>query len=51
MDKSEILELKKTACNVRLWTVEGVFNAKSGHPGGSLCCRYYDLPLFQGNEG
>ena len=36
MDKSEILELKKTACNVRLWTVEGVFNAKSGHPGGSL---------------
>ena len=36
MDKSEILELKKAACNVRLWTVEGVFNAKSGHPGGSL---------------
>ncbi len=36
MDKSEILELKKNACNVRLWTVEGVFNAKSGHPGGSL---------------
>ncbi len=36
MDKSEILELKKTACNVRLWTIEGVFNAKSGHPGGSL---------------
>ena len=36
MDKSEILELKKTACNVRRWTVEGVFNAKSGHPGGSL---------------
>ena len=36
MDKSKILELKKTACNVRLWTIEGVFNAKSGHPGGSL---------------
>ena len=36
MDKSELLELKKTACNVRLWTIEGVFNAKSGHPGGSL---------------
>lgn len=36
MDKSELLELKKTACKVRLWTVEGVFNAKSGHPGGSL---------------
>lgn len=36
MDTSEILELKKTACNVRLWTIEGVFHAKSGHPGGSL---------------
>ena len=36
MDKSELLALKKTACNVRLWTIEGVFNAKSGHPGGSL---------------
>lgn len=36
MDKSELLELKKTACNIRLWTIEGVFNAKSGHPGGSL---------------
>ncbi|MBR2175738.1 MAG: transketolase [Clostridia bacterium] len=36
MDKSELLKLKKTACNVRLWTIEGVFNAKSGHPGGSL---------------
>ena len=36
MDKSELLELQKTACKVRSWTVEGVFNAKSGHPGGSL---------------
>ena len=36
MNNSELLELKKTACRVRLWTVEGVFNAKSGHPGGSL---------------
>ena len=36
MNKSDISELKKTACRVRLWTVEGVFNAKSGHPGGSL---------------
>lgn len=36
MEKSEILSLKKTACNARLWTIEGVFNAKSGHPGGSL---------------
>ena len=36
MEKSELLELQKTACKVRLWTIEGVFNAKSGHPGGSL---------------
>ena len=36
MDKTELLELKKAACNARLWTIEGVFNAKSGHPGGSL---------------
>ena len=36
MEQTELLNLKKTACNVRLWAVEGVFNAKSGHPGGSL---------------
>lgn len=36
MNNQELLELKKTACKVRLWTIEGVFNAKSGHPGGSL---------------
>ena len=36
MDNQEILELKKSACKVRMYTIEGVFNAKSGHPGGSL---------------
>lgn len=36
MNNQELLELKKIACKVRLWTIEGVFNAKSGHPGGSL---------------
>ncbi len=36
MNNQELLELKKLACQVRLWTIEGVFNAKSGHPGGSL---------------
>lgn len=36
MNNQELLELKKTACKVRQWTIEGVFNAKSGHPGGSL---------------
>ena len=36
MDNQEILALKKNACKVRMYTIEGVFNAKSGHPGGSL---------------
>ncbi len=29
-------ELAKIACNVRMGIIEGTFNAKSGHPGGSL---------------
>ncbi|MDR2647819.1 MAG: transketolase [Oscillospiraceae bacterium] len=29
-------ELQKIACNVRLGVIEGVYHAKSGHPGGSL---------------
>lgn len=29
-------ELKKLACKARMGAVEGTFNAKSGHPGGSL---------------
>lgn len=36
MDKSRILELKRTANNVRLSIIEGVYNAACGHPGGSL---------------
>jgi len=36
MDNQEFLEMQKIACKVRIWTIEGVFNAKSGHPGGSL---------------
>ena len=36
MNNQELLEMKKNACKVRLYTIEGVFNAKSGHPGGSL---------------
>ena len=36
MDSKELLEMQKIACKVRIWTIEGVFNAKSGHPGGSL---------------
>jgi transketolase len=29
-------ELQKTACKVRMGVIEGTYNAKSGHPGGSL---------------
>lgn len=36
MDKSEKRNLQIQACKVRMGAIEGVFNAKSGHPGGSL---------------
>ncbi len=36
MDELLKKQLKATACKVRMGIIEGVFNAKSGHPGGSL---------------
>ena len=36
MDFSEKKQLSLTACRVRQHIIEGTFNAKSGHPGGSL---------------
>ena len=36
MDASIRKQLETTACKVRMGVIEGVFNAKSGHPGGSL---------------
>ncbi len=36
MTESRKTELKKIACNLRMGIIEGVYNAKSGHPGGSL---------------
>lgn len=36
MERSEYKALQITAAKVRLGIIEGVFNAKSGHPGGSL---------------
>ena len=36
MDSSKKKELQKLACKVRMGVIEGVFHAKSGHPGGSL---------------
>ena len=36
MEDAKFKELKTLACKVRMGIIEGVFNAKSGHPGGSL---------------
>ena len=36
MNAQECKELQITAAKVRLGIIEGVFHAKSGHPGGSL---------------
>ena len=36
MNSNELKELKKIACKIRMGVLEGTFNAKSGHPGGSL---------------
>ncbi len=36
MDVNSKKELERIACNVRKGIIEGTFNAKSGHPGGSL---------------
>ena len=36
MDAAQKKELKTLACKVRMGVIEGTYNAKSGHPGGSL---------------
>ena len=36
MDATIKKNLQITACKVRKGVIEGTFNAKSGHPGGSL---------------
>ncbi len=36
MNETAKMQLELTAAKVRLGIIEGVFNAKSGHPGGSL---------------
>lgn len=36
MEDSMKKSLMKTACKVRMGVIEGTYNAKSGHPGGSL---------------
>jgi len=36
MDQTRKLELQRLACGIRMGVIEGVYNAKAGHPGGSL---------------
>ncbi len=36
MDKNTKIELQKYATQIRMGIIEGTFNAKAGHPGGSL---------------
>jgi len=36
MDAKLKKDLQKIACKVRMGVIEGTYNAKSGHPGGSL---------------
>ena len=36
MERSEILDLKRTANNIRIGIIESVYSAACGHPGGSL---------------
>jgi len=38
MTAEEKKELELFAARMRRWVIEGVYNAKSGHPGGSLSC-------------
>ena len=39
MNAEEKKRLAITACKVRIGTINGVYNAKSGHPGGITVCR------------
>ena len=36
MTEAERKQLEITACKVRMGVIEGAYDAKSGHPGGSL---------------
>lgn len=36
MEKKTLLMLKEKAARIRMLSVEAVYGAKSGHPGGSL---------------
>ncbi|MCR5484107.1 MAG: transketolase [Clostridiales bacterium] len=46
MDAATKKQLKITACKVRMGIIESVFNAKSGHPGGSLSAADFMTYLY-----
>ena len=51
MNSCDKKQLKITAAKVRLGIIEGVYNAKSGHPGGSLSAAdLFTYLYFKGNE-
>ena len=39
-------QLEQTACKVRMGVIEGVYNAKSGHPGGSMSSADFLTALY-----
>lgn len=46
MMKPSVEELKNIAITLRKTSLEMIYTAQSGHPGGSLCCRSYGCTLF-----
>ena len=48
MDKTKLQELKIFAAKVRMGVIEGTYNAKAGHPGGSLSIADVVTYLYNG---
>ena len=46
MNTAEKKDLQIAACKIRMGAIEGVYHAKSGHPGGSLPQQSADLSLL-----
>ena len=50
MDTIVSKQLKIKACKVRMGAIEGVYNAKSGHPGGSLSIAVEELKTLRKSD-
>ena len=46
MDANLKKQLEIQACKIRMGILTGVYNAKSGHPGGSLSIAYTHTYLY-----